>query len=109
VGKVLGWADEQLPEDSVLGKALASRGVGSGGQGYSTRRYFEIVFLIEFAIHWKLLPQEIRASAASDPWAFLEVVKKIDGADSRQMRHCSRTLFSPINSSASPAEITSSE
>ncbi len=86
VGQVLGWAGDELPADCMLAGALA-RGIGSGGQGYNTRRPFEIAFLIEFAIAWKRLPEADRSAAASDPWRFMEIVDGIDGADARQVRH----------------------
>jgi 5-methylcytosine-specific restriction protein B len=64
-----------------------AQGIGSGGQGYNTRRPFEIAFLIEFAIAWKRLPDADRSAAVSDPWKFMEIVDGIDGADARQGRH----------------------
>ena len=86
VGKVLGWAGDILPPDCILAAAL-SRGIGSGGQGYNTRRPFEIAFLIEFALAWKRLPKDSRANAASNPWAFMDIVDEVEGSDSRQGRH----------------------
>ncbi len=56
VGEVLGWADETFPSEGLMAEAL-SQGIGSGGQGYNTRRPFEIAFLIEFAIAWKRLSE----------------------------------------------------
>ena len=86
VGQVLGWAGDELPTDCILAAALA-HGIGSGGQGYSTRRPFEIAFLIEFAIAWKRLPDADRSAATTDPWRFMEIVDGVDGADARQGRH----------------------
>ncbi|MGB8417682.1 McrB family protein [Paraburkholderia sp.] len=86
VGEVLGWVDQKLPTDSVVAKAL-SRGIGSGGQGYNTRRPAEIAFIIEFAIAWKRLEPSGRIAAARDPWRFMEVVDSVEGADARQVRH----------------------
>lgn len=86
VGQVLGWAGDELPADCVLATAMG-QGIGSGGQGYNTRRPFEIAFLIEFAIAWKRLPDADRSAAMTDPWRFMEIVDGIDGADARQGRH----------------------
>jgi len=86
VGQVLGWAGDSLPDNCLLSEAL-SQGIGSGGQGYNTRRPFEIAFLIEFAIAWKRLPDTDRSVAVSDPWKFMEIVDGVDGADARQGRH----------------------
>jgi 5-methylcytosine-specific restriction protein B len=86
VGLVLGWAGDTLPEDGAVAAAL-SQGIGSGGQGYNTRRPFEIAFLIEFAIFWKNLPESERLAAATDPWRFMAVVDRVDGSESKQLRH----------------------
>ena len=73
VGQVLGWAEEELPSDCLIAKAFA-QGIGSAGQGYNTRRPFEIAFLIEFSIAWKRLTEDERAATAIDPWKFMEMV-----------------------------------
>ena len=86
VGEVLGWADETFPSEGLMAEAL-SQGIGSGGQGYNTRRPFEIAFLIEFAIAWKRLPEAERTSALAGPWKFMEIVDGVEGADARQGRH----------------------
>ena len=94
VGEVLGWAGDDFPSDSPLSEALA-QGIGSGGQGYNTRRPNEIAFLIEFAIAWKRMPAEKRASAAADPWKFMDILDGMEGADSRQIRHMLLHVFFP--------------
>ena len=86
VGQVLAWVGDELPSENLLTKALAE-GIGSGGQGYNTRRPFEIAFLVEFAIAWKQLSEMDRTQAAADPWCFMEVVDTVEGADARQIRH----------------------
>jgi 5-methylcytosine-specific restriction protein B len=86
VGEVLSWAGDSLSAESLLAKAL-SQGIGSGGQGYNTRRPSEITFLIEFTIAWKRLPESERTAALSDPWLFMEIVDRVDGAEARQVRH----------------------
>ncbi len=93
VDQVLGWAGESLPDGLVL--SAFGQGIGSGGQGYNTRRPFEIAFLIEFAIAWKRLPEADRAAAAKDPWQFMEVVDSLDGAETRQIRHMLLHLVFP--------------
>lgn len=86
VSQVLSWANDELPKDCLVANAFA-QGIGSGGQGYNTRRPFEIAFLIEFAIAWKRLTDDERAAATSDPWKFMEIVDSIDGAEAAQLRH----------------------
>ena len=94
VGEVLGWADATLPTDGLVAEAF-QRGIGSGGQGYNTRRPFEIAFLIEFAIAWKRLPESERTKALADPWCFMEFVDAIEGANTRQVRHMLLHLLFP--------------
>lgn len=67
VNEVLGWSGDDLPETHLVSSAF-SHGIGGGGQGYNTRRPFEIAFLIEFAIAWKKQQKQV----AADPWRFEE-------------------------------------
>lgn len=94
VNEVLGWAGDSLPESHLVSGAF-SNGIGSGGQGYNTRRPFEIAFLIELAIAWKKLPQDRQAEAATDPWLFQEIVDSIEDAESKQLRHMLLHLLFP--------------
>lgn len=94
VKEVLGWAGDSLPESHLVSGAF-SNGIGSGGQGYNTRRPFEIAFLIELAIAWKKLPQDRQAEAATDPWLFQEIVDSIEDAESKQLRHMLLHLLFP--------------
>ena len=86
VNEVLGWAGDNLPESHLVSAAF-SNGIGSGGQGYNTRRPFEIAFLIDLVIAWKKLPAERRAVVAGDPWLFQDFVDSIEDAESKQLRH----------------------
>lgn len=86
IGEVLGWAGDALPADGLLVEAL-SEGIGSGGQGYNTRRPFEIAFFIEAALAWKRSSSTERIAALADPWRFMDFVDGVEGADTRQGRH----------------------
>jgi 5-methylcytosine-specific restriction protein B len=86
VNEVLGWAGDKLPESHLLSGTF-SNGIGSGGQGYNTRRPFEIALLIDLAIAWKKLLTERQALVAADPWLFQEFVDSIEDAESKQLRH----------------------
>lgn len=94
VSEVLGWAGDVLPETSVVSKAF-DHGIGSGGQGYNTRRPFEIAFLIEFAIAWKKRPPTDQQQAATDPWRFQAVVDSVEDGESKQLRHMLLHLLFP--------------
>src|SRR5690554_3678288 len=65
VNEVLGWAGDSLSETHLVSNAF-SHGIGSGGQGYNTRRPFEIGFLIDLVIAWKKLPSAQQALVAAD-------------------------------------------
>lgn len=94
VNEVLGWAGRNLPENHLVSLAFA-HGIGSGGQGYNTRRPFEIAFLIEFAKAWKALPTEQQKAAANDPWKFQELIDGTVDAESKQLRHMLLHLLFP--------------
>ncbi len=94
VNEVLGWAGDSLPDSHPVSSAF-SNGIGSGGQGYNTRRPFEIAFLIDLVIAWKKLPQDRQAAVAADPWLFQEFVDSIDDAESKQLRHMLLYLLFP--------------
>ncbi|MBN1958636.1 MAG: AAA family ATPase, partial [Desulfuromonadales bacterium] len=94
VNEVLGWAGDNLPETHLLSQAF-EHGIGSGGQGYNTRRPFEIAFLIEFAKGWKALTTEQQQTASNDPWKFQELVDATEDAESKQLRHMLLHLLFP--------------
>lgn len=94
VNEVLGWAGDSLPETYLVSRAF-SNGIGSGGQGYNTRRPFEIAFLIDLVIAWKKLPPDRQAEVAADPWLFQEFVDAIEDAESKQLRHMLLYLLFP--------------
>ncbi|MCL7464097.1 AAA family ATPase [Phaeovulum sp. NW3] len=94
VNEVLGWAGDSLSENHLISNAF-SHGIGSGGQGYNTRRPFEIGFLIDLVIAWKRLPKEQQVSLAADPWGFQELVDSIEDAEAKQLRHMLLHLLFP--------------
>lgn len=94
VNEVLGWSGDTLPEAHPVSVAFGN-GIGSGGQGYNTRRPFEIAFLIELAIAWKKQPPEEQTKVAADPWRFQALADSIEDAESRQLRHMLLHLLFP--------------
>lgn len=94
VNEVLGWIGDNLPESHLVSGAF-THGIGSGGQGYNTRRPFEIAFLIDFVIKWKKLSGERQTLVAADPWLFQELVDSIEDAESKQLRHMLLHLLFP--------------
>lgn len=94
VNEVLEWAGDNLPDSHPVSAAF-SNGVGSGGQGYNTRRPFEIAYLIDLVIEWKKLPDTQQVEIAADPWRFKEFLNNIEDADSKQLRHMLLYLLFP--------------
>jgi len=94
VNKVLSWSGDALQDDHVVSRAFRC-GVGSGGQGYNTRRPNELWFMIEFALAWKDLDAEARQDRLKDPWRFQEQVDSVEGAENRQLRHMLLHLLFP--------------
>jgi 5-methylcytosine-specific restriction protein B len=94
VNEVLGWTGDSLPESNPVSAAF-SNGIGSGGQGYNTRRPFELAFLIDSMIAWKTLPAERQAVVAADPWLFQEFIDSMADAESKQLRHMLLYLLFP--------------
>jgi len=96
VNEVLSWgSDLPLGEHHLISEAFASKGIGSGGQGYNTRRYSELVFLIKFVIEWKKMPLTEQKEVAFNPWLFQEKIDQIEDAESRQIRHMLLHLLFP--------------
>lgn len=94
VNEVLGWAGDNLSETHLVFQAF-EHGIGSGGQGYNTRRPFEIAFLIEFTKAWKAISNEQQQVVANDPWQFQELIDSTEDAESKQLRHMLLHLLFP--------------
>lgn len=87
---------DAFPETHPVSLAFAT-GIGGCGQGYNTRRHFEIGFLIEFGLAWKKLSIEQAEEKLSDPWKFMEFLDDVEGAESAQGRHALLYLLFPDN------------
>lgn len=96
VNDVLRWGGDTLSESHSVWEAFA-HGIGSGGQGYNTRRHSEMAFLIEFAIEWKkkFKAQLEEQSEGQQKEEVLCFVDSIDNAESRQLRHMLLHLLFP--------------
>jgi 5-methylcytosine-specific restriction protein B len=110
VNEILSWHDDSLSNESILAHAFR-HDIGSGGQGYNTRRPFELAFLIDFMISWKRLPPDEQQKILSDPWLFSDKVE-MEEHESKQLRHMLLHLLFPehferIASSSHKRRITS--
>jgi 5-methylcytosine-specific restriction protein B len=65
----------EIPDD--VEAALLGGGVYHGGQAFGGGRWMQIVYLIQFALHFKALPQQRRIDALADPLVFREEVDAV--------------------------------
>jgi 5-methylcytosine-specific restriction enzyme B len=86
VGEVLSWGGDTVREDHLVWQAFEG-GLGGGGQGFNTRRYYEMSFLLNFAIAWKQLKPDEARQTIKDPWLLQDFFDGIDEADGSQLRH----------------------
>jgi len=94
IGEVLGWGGDTLPEGHLVWRAFAG-GIGSGGQGFNTRRRYELYFLIRLAIAWKKLGHDQARERLQDPWVFQDFLNGVEDAEGRQLRHMLLHLLFP--------------
>ncbi|TDE26361.1 AAA family ATPase [Actinomadura sp. 6K520] len=77
VKAVLAWTEPPITLPSELDDALGARGVFNGGMGFTVMLWSQLGWLLSFVEHWWEQPQETRAAALEDPWAFRDVVASI--------------------------------
>lgn len=92
VQMVARWRGLEI-DSPVLG--AFARGVGGTGQAFNQRRPEELWFVIEFALAWKSLDPELRATGLEDANELQKVLDGVDGADRRMMRHILLHLLFP--------------
>lgn len=92
---VWAWSGEELAEDHpLLGEPLA-RGVGSGGMGFNSYRWAELVFFILLMRDWRARSREEQEHLLAGPWEFGTWLDTIPGAQNRQFRHMLLYLLFP--------------
>ncbi len=74
IRSVLSWLQPpaQLPPD--LDAALGVPGVLNGGVGFNVQIWRQMGWLLSFVEHWWRQPDDDRATALTDPWAFREIM-----------------------------------
>lgn len=84
VNNVLGMSSAPvvLPDD--IEAALLAGGVFNGGQAFTTYRWAQIVFLIQFARHFKALPEQRQVDALADPLIFRDEVNAVPTGQAAQ-------------------------
>ncbi len=74
VQNVLDMSAEPVTLPSDVEAALLGGGVFHGGQAFTSYRWAQIAYLIQFARHFKSLPEQRRIDALADPLIFREEV-----------------------------------
>ncbi|WP_302175001.1 AAA family ATPase [uncultured Hydrogenophaga sp.] len=90
------WSGEELPskaEPLLADKVL--RGIGSGGPGFNTHRWRELVFCINAVSLFKQLPLEERKRLTADSWQFAKWLETAPDSGARQFRHMLLFLMFP--------------
>jgi 5-methylcytosine-specific restriction protein B len=77
VESVLNLSPEPVTLPADVEAALRGGGVFHGGQAFTTYRWAQIAYLIQFAIHFKGLPEQRRAEALAEPLAFRDEVNAV--------------------------------
>lgn len=88
------WTGTPLHDTTGALAALAD-GIGSGGSDYSIYLPFELHLLVRFAAAWKALDRSQHLRLSDDAWAFADWFDRLQGAQSRQLRHMLLHLLYP--------------
>ncbi|MGZ8291830.1 MAG: McrB family protein [Telluria sp.] len=86
VSEVLGWAGDAIGQESTVVAAFQG-GIGGAGQGYNTRRPFELGYLVELVLAFKNLSTEQQRDYLDDPWSFRVLAIDVEDGASKQLRH----------------------
>ena len=92
---VFSWSGVEIPDDHwALGDVL-DQGVAHPGTAYQTHRWRELVFFIDFLLHWTESPAKDRANLLANPWDFSDWLDTVEGAPNRQLPHVLCFLLFP--------------
>jgi 5-methylcytosine-specific restriction enzyme B len=95
VNEVLGWANEQLSEDSEVWQALGEQGIGHPGQYFLLRPDVQLGFVLDFAIRLKEKDLSERRKILEDPWRLRDFADAADEHGAAGMRHIVLHLLQP--------------
>lgn len=84
VGNVLGMSSVAVAIPDDVEAALLAGGVFNGGQAFTTYRWAQIVFLIQFVRHFKALPEQRQIDALDDPLIFRDEVNAVPTGQAAQ-------------------------
>ncbi|WP_232321135.1 McrB family protein [Mycobacterium shimoidei] len=84
VENVLNMSSAPVALPSDVEAALLGGGVFHGGQAFTTYRWAQIVYLIQFARHFKSLPEQRQVDALADPLIFRDEVNAVPTGQAAQ-------------------------
>ena len=95
VGDLWSMSGEALAEGQLLLSDDVLAGIGSGGPGFNTHRWREMVFLISLVGDLKKRPAGERQKLMSEYEAFVDWIAQVPQEGHRQLRHMLRYFCSP--------------
>lgn len=95
INEILGWADESLPEDGEVWRALGENGIGHPGQYFLYRPDTQLGFLMDLARRLKEKDETERREIVSGPWKFQEFADAGLNDGATGMRHILLHLLYP--------------
>lgn len=84
VQSVLNLSADPVALPDEVKAALLAGGVFHGGQAFTTYRWAQIAYLIQFAIHFKSLPGQRRLDALAEPLIFREEITAVPTGQAAQ-------------------------
>jgi 5-methylcytosine-specific restriction protein B len=94
INGVLSWLPEPVEIPPGLDSALDS-GVFSGGVGFNTMLWSQLVHLVAFVQDWWQQPAAAREEALADPWAWKAFVESVGGGNAPSQRNALKYLAFP--------------
>ncbi len=91
---VLPWLPDPVKIPAELDAALEG-GVFSGGVGFKTMLWTQLVHLVAFVQEWWRQDEDIRLQALSDPWAWKAFVEQVGGGNAPSQRNALKYLAFP--------------
>jgi len=86
IDTVLSWTRAGITLPSALRHGLEAGGTFHGGAGFNIRIWQQLIWLADFIEEWWGASADDRARALADPWAFRDLVDKVQGGWEPAMR-----------------------
>lgn len=94
INTVLSWLPDSVAMPADLDSALDT-GVFSGGVGFNTMLWSQLVHLVAFVQAWRHLDEATQDQAIGDPWAWKAFVESVGGGNAPSQRNALKYLAFP--------------